>query len=157
MGLIRVVRPVSQVGSVVMPFLHLWQRGIHPDLPERDVLGHGEVVAAVPDGSQVVVIAIGVDCFDEVSDGHAGVLVSRFPVQIVEAEPYACVESVQPDRYGDVCLCQVGGDLEVDFRIQLNQLVGVRQPEADVALDDDVDEPGPYPCGLWHLVSEIDL
>ena len=61
------------------------------------------------------------------------------------------------DRYGDVCLCQVGGDLEVDFRIQLNQLVGVRQPEADVALDDDVDERGPYPCGLWPFLSEIDL
>ena len=115
------------------------------------------MIAAVPDGSQVVVIALSVDGFDEVSGGNAGVLVGRLPVQVVEAEPYANVESVQPDWYGDVCLRQVGGDLEVDLRVQLDQLVGVRQPQADVALDDDVDEPSPYPCGLWHLVSEIDL
>ena len=115
------------------------------------------MIAAVPDGSQVVVIALSVDGFDEVSGGNAGVLVGRLPVQVVEAEPYANVESVQPDWYGDVGLRQVGGDLEVDLRVQLDQLVGVRQPQADVALDDDVDEPSPYPCGLWHLVSEIDL
>ena len=140
-----------------MPLLHLWKRGVYPDLPERDVLGHGEVIAAVPDGSQVVVVALSVDGFDEVSGGNAGVLVGRLPVQVVEAEPYARVESVQPDRYDDIGLRQVGGDLEVDLWVQLDQLIDVRQAQAYVALDDDVDEPGPNPGSLWNPESEIDL
>ncbi len=102
-------------------------------------------------------VAIGVDCLDEVRIGDAGALVGRLPVQVVEAEPDARVERVQPDGHDDVGLRQVGGDLEADLRVKLDELVGVRQAQADVALDDDVDEPGPDPGGLGPVICQIDL